>query len=236
MFVLVGNFLLACHFSGPVIQHEQDFASHPPVLHLFGNMLELHLIAMSFDGVALSPGVGLVKGKIVGVVQSLLEENLHDALKHLRDHHAPNDLVKQLSPHLVKEALVFSGRRIDFACSGILGFSFKKAGGTATSVKRLVDSYVKALETCSTCALERVPCKRSCVECKNATMTNFGVPALCLNCSSGGVPVTSANTDGRPCNRCCRENLRRTQNQHNQAVVCVCARIVSISMDGASDL
>ena len=66
---LLANFLDCCHHNCAIVVDE-DTESHArlrPVLYSYRDLLEIHLAAISFDGVALSPGICLAAGHIVGV-------------------------------------------------------------------------------------------------------------------------------------------------------------------------
>ena len=74
--------------------------------------------------------------------------SIHQALKHIVTL-PPDERAKVLFPHLAKEALVCTARRIDFAASGVIGMTLKWAGGNAESVKVMVEEYFVACNKCA---------------------------------------------------------------------------------------
>jgi hypothetical protein len=201
----IGELIRLSAFTGGVIGHTKP----PPVILRCNGKVREHLMAMSYDGVALGAAIGMVGGRVMGLMPGILEKlqvsTMEEAALKLAEM-SPGEANESLQGLAVREGGVYSVRRIDFAISGVVGVSMGIPGGTMTKVKEETERMVFAVEAaCARCSIQGISCLRKC--------------GLCAEYNS-------------ECEACCEP--RQCEGCQAKDFVCETAKIVHVSMDSES--
>ena len=200
--------------------------SHYEILKLLLALPQRQTAEKSIARPIVEEGVELAAGYIVGVMDSLVQAMhgarfIQCALEQVVSL-SPDERAKVLHPHLAKEAIVFTVRRLDVSVSTVLVMALKRDGGNAASVKVMVEEYLAASTKRLSCLHQELDCKRHCNACNIASDENMSVPKLCNECQANGVPVIAAAAKDRLYINCCKEKSK-TVGSWVKMLLCVFA-------------